>query len=207
MGIIQQQAIVAKVFDLFERMDTTELLYHNLCHTRWVVKWVSFLGEREQLNATEMELLELAAWMHDVGYLFDYRDHENCGANVAIEWMSEAGYATAQVQLVADAILSTQLDEQPNNLIECILNDADFSHFGAGGFVELSFKLRDEIGRKTQAKIDRREWMHQTIALMEAHCYHTGTARKSLALGKELNINLLSEKLSQIPVGPKKSVI
>jgi len=64
---------------LFEREASEILAFHNLEHTRTVVRAVKEIAAATRISAREQEILILAAWFHDCGYLFQYSDHEEEG--------------------------------------------------------------------------------------------------------------------------------
>ncbi len=54
---------------LFTREWPDSLVYHNIDHTLRVVKNAELIGTHENLNEEEMDIVKIAAWFHDVGYL------------------------------------------------------------------------------------------------------------------------------------------
>ena len=57
------------VKSLFNDKSSEDLIYHNLNHTTDVVITSEKIGQSSSLDDEQMELLLIAAWFHDVGYL------------------------------------------------------------------------------------------------------------------------------------------
>ena len=55
---------------LYETLTKPEILYHNLVHTREVVEAVQLMHGFYQLPSEEDLAVQVAAWWHDVGYLY-----------------------------------------------------------------------------------------------------------------------------------------
>ena len=64
-------------------------LYHNLSHTRRVVKYVKELIEGEKVSAKNAQILELAAWFHDIGFINGHENHEQKSAEIAKSFLKK----------------------------------------------------------------------------------------------------------------------
>ena len=64
------------VFNLFKDKLSKVYTYHNLNHTIGVVKAVNILCEKENVSPADTEILSLAAWFHDTGYINGCTNHE-----------------------------------------------------------------------------------------------------------------------------------
>jgi len=118
------------VFNLFKESDQKLLVYHNYNHTFEVASAAEEISRGLGLNEKEIELLLLSAWFHDIGYLVKYKGHEQISAEYASSFLKLHSYKEAEIEIVMSAILATQYPQKPKTLIEEILCDADFSHFG-----------------------------------------------------------------------------
>ena len=47
------------------------LVYHSIDHVRDVVEKSELYGQQENLSEHKMHLLKTAAWLHDIGYIWD----------------------------------------------------------------------------------------------------------------------------------------
>ena len=62
-GLIEK--ISAHVIRLFNQYQSNELMYHNLEHTKTVVKRTSEIATHYHLSDTELFILSAGAWFHD----------------------------------------------------------------------------------------------------------------------------------------------
>ena len=69
-----------------------DLSYHNFQHTSDVVKAAIEIGEKTELNEDQMEMVVLAAWLHDTGYSNGSEDHEKESRNIANNFLSDQEY-------------------------------------------------------------------------------------------------------------------
>ena len=69
-----QQSIIkeaeAAVTKIFEEFSDSKLVFHNLAHTEDVADKSFFLASQYRLSQKQKEDVVIAAWFHDVGYLF-----------------------------------------------------------------------------------------------------------------------------------------
>ena len=56
------------------------LYYHDLDHTKLVIRLAMMLGNKANLNQYEFDSIYAAAVLHDTGYTNMYRNNENQGA-------------------------------------------------------------------------------------------------------------------------------
>ena len=71
------------LFTLFKEKLSSNHLYHNYKHTTETVKYCKELGETYNLTSRDYEVLLLAAWFHDAGYVKGEVDHELESARIA----------------------------------------------------------------------------------------------------------------------------
>lgn len=184
----KKEKVIGFVKRQFDKNETERFQYHNLKHTLLVVEKCCYLAQLEDLSEREHELLELAAWLHDFGYLFSYSRHEERSAKMARKILTHFGYGKEDIETVQATILSTQINAKPNNEMQKIIKDADFYHFSCGTFYELSMKLWWEITLLTGKQIDTYDWCEQTLDLMLKHQYYTQYGAAVLEVGKQQNI-------------------
>ena len=75
--------VEAYVNELLTKEYPDGLVYHNIDHTRRVVKQAEIIGMHENLNKEDMDIVKIAAWFHDVGYLKKYHGHEEISIQIA----------------------------------------------------------------------------------------------------------------------------
>lgn len=183
------------VQDLFSKSLPNTFIYHNLKHTQRVVKSTKEILDNSQIHVKQEEPLILAAWLHDTGYTQTYIGHEEKSVEIATEWLNKQNADQELIDTVNRLILSTRMQEEPTDLSEKILKDADTSHLAKDYFEETSEFLRQELKLQKIKNYNHEEWIEQNIELFtERHQYYTPYARKNWKEQKEKNLYDLLNK-------------
>ena len=192
---------------LTEHLDA-KYLYHNLQHTRRVVKSTKELLDHNDLGAKEVEVLMLAAWLHDIGYTESPDDHEKISCRIAGKFLEEKKYHPKSIEAVCNLILSTAKEHEPENLSEQIIRDADASHFGQKSYLETSELLREELALLGVAFYTAEEWREENIKLFRiTHRFYTQYAKEHWQEGKEKNLRkLIKAKKSRKDLATKEQL-
>ncbi|NAS31345.1 HD domain-containing protein [Flavobacteriaceae bacterium R38] len=174
-------------------------LYHNYTHTQRVVKHVTEIIEAERLNEVDTEILQLAAWFHDIGYIKGGSDHEKHGAEIANEFLTEHGFPPEKIKIIQEAILSTSMDIEPETPLQKMLCDADFSHFASKNYEEVSSLLREEFKQLGIRIYSDREWIEENIKMFnQHHKFFTLHAVEHWQPQKNKNLLSLNKELKKI---------
>ncbi|NCI45896.1 Pycsar system effector family protein [Sediminibacterium soli] len=182
------------VRELFHTMADSDLLFHNLHHTETVVQRAKEIAAHYELSEKDMQVLFIAAWFHDTGYLYmGAPRHEEKGVELAKQFLTAQGADDDMIQDVETAIMSTRYPRHPSNLVSRILCDADTYHFGTKEFKETNKKVFEELQRK-EGNIDKLEWKQRAIEFLEAHEYYTPYCLNLLEEKKEANIEKMKNK-------------
>src|SRR6478735_8913541 len=99
--------VVPYVFNLLRDKLSPQYLYHNFYHTSEIVKSCNELGKLAELNGEELEILELAAWFHDTGFINGYKDHEVESMRIAEDFLTMADYDKGKTAKVLSCIKAT----------------------------------------------------------------------------------------------------
>ena len=68
------------VSDLFRTHEDRDLPFHSFQHTLEVVDAARTIAREMDLSYEEVEIVTLAAWLHDVGYFYTYRGRRARGS-------------------------------------------------------------------------------------------------------------------------------
>ena len=184
------------VFPLLENIHS-KFCYHNIKHTRDdVLKGVESLAKSENVNHNDFFLLLTAALFHDVGYLKTNFEHEAAGINLAVEKLPEFGFSTSQIEVISGIIMATKMPQNPKNILEQIMCDADLGSLGRNDCFILGLKVREELNNFDN-NISLKAWFEIQLKLLETHSYFTKSASKLLNNGKFQNINELKNLLNK----------
>ncbi len=185
-----------------------DYLYHNLRHTQRVVK-----STKELLNATSLseqvkDAIEIAAWLHDTGYIEGCENHEAKSCIIAKEFLSKEGYDPSMIAKVSECIMATVRLTEPKNFHEEILRDADASHFAQKSYLETSELLREELGLLGIAGYTQKEWLDINIKMFRTeHRFYTDYAKENWQPGKDKNLRrLIKEKKSEKNIAKKEAL-
>jgi len=195
--------------DSFFHTDLEKLPYHNLKHTQSVVSNARHLAHHYQLGERDYFVIVASAWLHDLGYAIEREHHEAEGATAAGIFLTNLDVDAADFESIKGCILATKLPQNPHNLLEEIVCDADLWHLGISNFGELSRMIRKEMEEINHKRIDKGEWRKQTINLFESHKYHTDYARMLLDDQKQkslLKLKRKSENKFLVSLHPAKSL-
>lgn len=163
------------------------MVYHNLNHTREVVKAARKIGNYANLSEEEMEILILAAWFHDSGFTVDYDNHEEKSVELVEDFFKTNDYPSDRKEKVKSSILSTQIDRKPTTLIENVLNDADFHHLSKKSYFDKLLLLKGELENIKGEEIDNSVWYEENLDFLKSHRYYTEYGKTVLAPKVEKN--------------------
>lgn len=176
-------------------------LYHNFSHTQSVVKRIEDLSKHYQdLSNDDKEVLEIAGWFHDTGYVKDAYNHEEESKAIAEKFLKEIGYDNNKIQRVLSLIEVTKVGVSPKNLSEKIIKDADCGHLASDEFEDISELLRLELKLVKNQNFNTKEWVNENLKfLTESHDFYTEYARNNWSEKKQENIlNLVNQKNKQL---------
>jgi len=187
------------VFHLFKDKLSPNYIYHNFNHTLHVVNNAAIIAKEENVDESDAEILKLAAWFHDTGYLEGPEGHEYRSSILAEKFLKENGYPAEKTAKVTELIKSTQLGVEPKDHLEKIIKDADCSHFADPNYTQLSELLRDEWKRTQGRYFTDLEWaLGNRKVLLYNHRYFTEYAQTKLQPLKEANIIALQGAIERL---------
>jgi predicted metal-dependent HD superfamily phosphohydrolase len=176
-------------------------LYHNLQHAADVVEAVRRLGQQYCLSESELEILELAAWLHDTGFRYGAENHEENSAHIARDFLHREEYPVEAIAQVEGLILATKRFAAPQNLLQQIIRDADYSHLGSELYWDRSSRIRQELLMTRHNFMPEEEWVEFELDFMLGHSFHTEVAQQLLEATKQINIKQLRKYQQRIQPG------
>ena len=189
--------------DYIAKSNTQHYCFHDLVHTLDVVHAVELMADHYNLSERDRFVVLVAAYFHDLGYFTGgAAGHETRSVAIATDFLTEHQVDREVIDAISGCILATQLPQQPNNLLESILCDADLFHLGGENFQERDALMKQEYNETNVLK--QREWETQTLALLENHRYHTDYAQQRLTAKKQQNIDYLKEQVDNQAASPGK---
>jgi HD superfamily phosphodiesterase len=176
----------------------SEFTYHNLGHTREVFEAVTELGKNSNLPEEELEIIQVAAWFHDTGFINGYLNHENKSVEIAKEFLENIQYPVEKIKSVTDIIIMTELANIPDSLSEKIIRDADVLHIGKDNFYSKSLTLKSEREIINHKSIAESEWVQTCLDFITKTTFFTDYANLKFEAGRQNNIAFLKEMLQEL---------
>jgi len=172
----------------------TNLYYHNLKHTTDAIYRVTDIGTKEKVSEEDLLLLRCAALFHDSGFMASYDNNEEIGARLAHQTLARYKFSREQIDVVKHIINATKVPQNPHNLLEEIMCDADLDYLGRPDFIPISHNLFRELFER--GKIDSiDQWNKMQYKFIMEHHYFTETAKRSGEHGKQQVLKELKEAI------------
>lgn len=169
----------------------SDLYYHSPNHTLHdVLPAVEMLAAMEGVGGEDLLLLRTAALYHDAGYLIQHSQNEAIAVQLVEKILPTFAYTPDQITAIGQLIMATQLPQQPENLLEAILCDADLNGLARKDFFLLSHSLRLELAAYG-SPLSVRNWYMLQIEFLSQHHYHTPAAHALYDSPKQDNLNEL----------------
>ncbi|WP_412467451.1 HD domain-containing protein [Pedobacter sp. KLB.chiD] len=186
--------VQAYVSYLFDEHWQTDLAYHDLDHTRLVVKRTREIASNFRLDDLQEFILFSAAWFHDTGQLTGPpAGHEQRSVKLMEEFLSEKGVDQEIISAIGHCIFSTSIPHSPKNILEEIICDADTYNLGNEEFLITDAKVASEMHKRGNE--DLSNWDKKTLAFLSAHRFFTPYCKSKLSQGKQNNIDLVRERI------------
>ncbi len=167
-------------------------LYHNLSHTKKVVRKTIILCESENLDEISTENLIIAAWFHDIGYCHTCKNHEDKSIEIAKEYLNSVPISADRLDRIQQIIGATKINHTPISIEEKIIRDADSAHLGSKSFYEVSDTLRRELNHNKETPTTEIEWIDDNVRfLLCQHSFYTNFALDNWQEIKEKNLGNL----------------
>ncbi len=192
------------VFQFFKEKLKYIYVYHDYTHTFETAEAVEELGLGNGLKKKEIEMVQLAAWFHDTGYVDTVEGHEQASLKYARAFLEEHEYPEEKIEIIENCILATKMPQSPQNIYEEVLCDADLYHLGNKNFFDKSNLLRIEWENTNKLDGDGVENLKFELDFLNQHRYHTPFAQLNLNQRKFKNITELKKRLEEAKVEKEK---
>ena len=180
---------------LFNQYRANDLKYHNLEHTKSVVKRTLEIAANYLLSETELFILSAAAWFHDTGHLVGGTElHEDRSVIIMQSFLALNEVAKDVIDKIEGCICATKIPQQPKSLLEEIICDADTYKLGTKDFLTTNKLLKKECELRGMP-VDN--WDEKTLEFLQSHKYFTSYCQALLNKGREENIDLARSLLKE----------
>lgn len=170
-------------------------VFHNIDHTRYLVKCAEKIAGYHILNEEEHFILMVSSWFYDIE-LAESKSDSLSPAGYATKFLNRHEISPDITNQVASLITAGASNEAPSNTLEEIMNDAVTYYFGKKICLAYFEDQRKEKELFTQKEIDRETWLKWVLDTLQNHTYYTIFCRQSLAEGKLKNIMAITKELN-----------
>lgn len=175
-----------------------KLCFHDIEHTIGVVSAAMEIGQRSNLSREEMEILAVAAWFHDCGYIHTYTGHEEESKKIAKDYLEQGHCNGSFIASVLACIDATKFPQRPKNIMEKVLCDADLYHFTKTAYPQYSKAIRKEFETFLGKFYSEKEWEKVNATLLMEHSYCTEYGKSVLSRFKSLNIEMMYKNRNNV---------
>jgi uncharacterized protein len=151
------------------------LTYHSIYHTLDVVEQAERIARQSGVSEREIFLLKVAGLFHDMGFLELYVGHEEKSCEYFLAKSAEYHFSMPDEQIITGIIMATKVPQQPLNLLEAIMCDADLDYLGRDDFFEIAENLKTELLNFGFIQDDA-EWKQVQLKFLHFHHYHTAAS-------------------------------
>jgi predicted metal-dependent HD superfamily phosphohydrolase len=178
--------------DLFEKEIQEKLRYHDIIHTEYVAGMADRIGNNSGLSKEELQIVIVAAWFHDSGFVSRSDGHEEESQNIARKFLSSKEMPEEFIEKVLICIEATKMPQNPgDNLLAQVVCDADMAYLSEDFYMRRTILLRKEWNHESKTKLSKKSYYQETVDLFKNHKYYTEYGENELSPGKAKNFKLL----------------
>lgn len=182
----------------YEENVSSLLFYHSIEHTRLVASVSAKIAVAEGIDKRNQQIVEVAAWFHDIGHAVSLTDHETESCKIARIFLSEKEQDEEFIAEVEKCICSTRMGASKKSLIEMIIGDADYAHTGMEDFMEISNLLRKEMCNFVERKCSKLDYWKQTLKFVKGIEFYTTYGKENLEPIKKQNIKKVEKRIKKM---------
>jgi len=191
--------ILTEVEDYIVSLLTTELpeefTYHSVHHTRDVVAFALEIARMQNIEEPDTEIVQIAAWFHDLGYIQGCDNHEQRSVKMANKFLIEKGYPNQWIKKIEGCIWATRMPQNPKNELEKIICDADLLHLASDDYFVKADLMFKEIQKTKSRKVSNDEWLQMNHDFLKNHVFFTDYAKEHYTPFVKRNLTKVDERL------------
>ncbi|MFZ1676743.1 MAG: HD domain-containing protein [Saprospiraceae bacterium] len=187
-------ALHDEVFHMLDHQLPSFLTYHSPKHTKYVLQQAEYISIQENVREHDLFLIRTAALFHDIGFIQQYKDHEEAGCEITREFMERYSFDPLDAEKIFGMIMATKIPQKPHTLPEKIVADADLEYLGTDLFYKVSQLLYKEM-LYLDPDLDIKSFNQIQIKFLSAHTYHTDFCKNHREEKKLQNLKELMESM------------
>jgi uncharacterized protein len=191
------QKIEEHILNYLKNSLNENLYYHGIHHTLEVMENASEIAKAENINSEDTLLLKIAVLYHDSGLVDAYTGHEEAGCLKVRKFLPEFSVSDKDIETICGMIMATKIPQQPKNILEKILADADLKYLGTNKFEDIGNTLFKEL--KIYANIiSEKQWFDIQKSFLEKHHFHTDYCINKYESAKQENLQKVIQHLETL---------
>lgn len=190
---MDHKGAIRHILDRLERELPAHLAYHGHHHTLDVMEATERIAKAEGVTDGPLNLLLVASAYHDSGFLYDHREHEKRGCEIAREVLPKYGFSPDEIDTVCKMIMATKVPQEPTDDLSKVLCDADLDYLGREDFEPIAATLFKELQQLGIVQTEE-AWNKIQVGFLQQHSYHTEYGRTHRQLPKQQHL----EKIKSI---------
>lgn len=184
------QIIHEEIVSLLKAKLPKHITYHSLKHTLYVLDRAIHIAEKESVTGNNLRLVKIAALCHDIGFIKSHINHEEVGCKIVRNHFKKYNFTSDEVEQICGMIMATRVPQQPKNLLEEIIADADLEYLATNKFKVVSNKLFLEQ-KHFNPELTEKQWNKIQISFLQKHSYFTNYCKRYKEHRKQKNLNTL----------------
>lgn len=173
--------------------------YHNFDHALYVMAAASEIGKGVGLDTEQdQRLLQTAGLWHDTGFVLAYQGHEVKSCELVAQHLPGFGFSSAEIDRIQGMIMATRIPQNPQNLWEQVVADADLCYLGTSAAEAFASKLFLEL-QSLDPGFNQKQWNERQLAFLSTHCFWTPYAVAQFHAGKQAYMEKISQQVLQAP--------
>ncbi|MBQ4914573.1 hypothetical protein J8L85_09020 [Maribacter sp. MMG018] len=168
------------VVNLFTNHLSKNHRFHNLDHTKNVVRAVGIISDYLELDTVDQEILLLAAWFHNTGYLSKSINNKLIASLIAENYLEPTELSQKAMSAISNCILATKDDSGTKNILEEIMQDANLFHLSQDNYWSKNSLLRTELKLTSELTYTDGQWYNINLNLLKNTSFKTPYGQKYL---------------------------
>jgi uncharacterized protein len=190
------QALYDDVFHILRTQLPGYLTYHTPEHTAHVIQKAEMISHEENINGRHLYLIKVAALFHDIGFIRQAKNHEEISCEICSLKLVRYDFPSDEIESICDMIMATKIPQQPKNLFDKIVADADLEYLGTDQFYPISQTLYHEF-KHYDPHLTIERFNDLQINFMRKHHYHTDYCIANREERKQQHLQKLIEMKSE----------
>lgn len=169
--------------------------YHSLRHTLDVVEMTIEIGKAEKIDDHHLDIIKIAALFHDTGYVATRKNHEEESVRIFKDYALRHGLDKEAIEIITGCILATKIPQNPKNIFEMVVCDADLDYLGREDFTEIGETLYTELTNCGELT-DRNAWNQLQFNFLSNLQFHTQYSQTKRQPQLEQNLMIIKRLIS-----------